>query len=76
MHHKNLNHCIHDAIDYDDNCGEKLKEKDMSLKTSANTSSISSEVEEITKGVMQKIHRMHGILELMVPRVNGSTKNG
>ena len=41
-HHKNLNQCIHDAIDYDDNCGEELKEKDMSSKTSASTSSFAS----------------------------------
>ena len=37
-HHKNLNKCIHNAIDYDDNYGEKLKEKDMISKASASTS--------------------------------------
>ena len=54
-HHKNLNQCIHDAIDYDDNCGEELIGKDTRSKTSASTSSIASQVEEITKGVMEKI---------------------
>ena len=31
-HHKNLNQCIHNAIDYDDNCGEELKEKIQALR--------------------------------------------
>ena len=53
-HHKNLNQCIHDVIDYDDNYGEKLKGKDTSSKTSASTHSIASQIEEITKGVMEK----------------------
>ena len=54
-HHKNLNECIHDAIDYDDNCGEELKGKYMSSNISASTSSIISQVKEITKRVMEKI---------------------
>ena len=66
-HHKNLNQCIHNAIDYDDNCSDGLKGKDTSSKTSANTSSIASQVEEITKGVMEKIQRLYGMPKLMDP---------
>ena len=29
-HHKNLNQCINDAIDYDDNCGDDEKKDDKS----------------------------------------------
>ena len=54
-HHNNLNQCINDAIDYNENCGEELKGKDTSSKTSASTSLVASQVEEITKGVMEKI---------------------
>ena len=54
-HHKKLNWCIHYAIDYDENYSEEPKGNDMSSKVSARTSSISSQVEEITKGFMKKI---------------------
>ena len=54
-HHKNLNQCINDAIDYDDNCGDNEKKDDKSSRVSSSTSSIASQVEEITKGVMEKI---------------------
>ena len=67
-HHKNLNQCIHDAIDYDDNCGEELKGKDTSSSTSASTSSVASQVEEITKGVMEKIQHLYGMPKLMDPQ--------
>ena len=67
-HHKNLNQCIHDAIDYDYNCGEELKGKDKSSKTSASTSSFASQVEEITKGVMEKIKHLYGMPKLMDPQ--------
>ena len=66
-HHKNLNQCIHDAIDYDDNYNEELKGKDTSFKTSASTSSIASQVEEITKGVMEEIQHLYGMPKLMDP---------
>ena len=66
-HHKNLNQCIHDAIDYDDNCGEELKRKDTSSRASASTSSVASQVEEITKGVVKKIQRLYGMPKLMDP---------
>ena len=67
-HHKNLNQCIHDAIDYDDNCGDELKEKETSSKTSASTSSVASQVEEIMKGVMEKIQYIYGMPKLMDPQ--------
>ena len=66
-HHKNLNQCIHDAIDYDDNYGDELKAKDTSSKTCASTSLVASQVEEITKGVMEKIQHLYGMLKLMDP---------
>ena len=67
-HHKNLNKCIHNAIDYDDNFGEEFKGKDTSLKASASTSSVTSQVEETTKGVMEKIQWMYGGPKLMDPQ--------
>ena len=67
-HHKNLNQCIHNAVDYDDNCGDELKAKETSSKTSASTSSIASQVEEITKGVMEKIQCLYGMPKLMDPQ--------
>ena len=67
-HHKNLNHCIHNAIDYDDNCGEELKGKDTSSKTSASTSLVASQVEEIMKGAMEKIQCPYGMPKLINPQ--------
>ena len=67
-HHTNVNQCIHDAIDYDDNCGEELKGKDTISKTSASTSSVASQVKEITKGVMEKIQHLYGMPKLMDPQ--------
>ena len=54
-HHKNLNQCINDAIDYDDNCGDDEKKDDKSSRASSGTSSVASQVEEITRGVMEKM---------------------
>ena len=67
-HHKNLDWCIHDAIDYDEDCGEELKGKDLSSRASASTSSIASQVEEITKGVMEKIQHLYGMTKSMDPQ--------
>ena len=67
-HHKNLNQCIHDAIGYDDNCGEELKGKDTSSRTSANTSSIASHMEDLTKGVMGKMQQLYGCPRAMDQR--------
>ena len=67
-HHRNQNQCIHDAIDYNDNCGEEPKRRDISSKTNANTSSIASQVKEITKGVMEKIQCLYGMPKLMDPQ--------
>ena len=54
-HHKNLNQCINDAIDYDDNCGEDERKYNKSSRVSSSVSSIASQVEEITKGVMEQM---------------------
>ena len=51
-HHKNLNQCINDAIDYDDNCCDDEKKDDKSSRASSRTSSIALQVKEIMKGVM------------------------
>ena len=51
-HHKNLNQCIHDTIDYDDNCG---KEDKKGSKVSSSASLVASQIEELTKGVMEKM---------------------
>ena len=67
-HHKNLNQNIHNVIDYDDNCSEELKGKDTSSKTSASTSLVASQVEEIMKGVMEKIQCLYEMPKLMDPQ--------
>ena len=67
-HHKNLNQCINDAIDYDDNCGEDEKKDDKSSRVSSSTSSIASQVEEITRGVMEKMQQLYGPPRVMEPR--------
>ena len=40
----------------------------MTSKTSASTSSIASQMEEIIKGVMEKIQRLYGMPKLMDPQ--------
>ena len=67
-HHKNLNQCTHDAINYHDNCIEELKGKDTSSRASANTCLVASQGEEITKGVMKKIQHLYGMPKLMDPQ--------
>ena len=54
-HHKNLNQCINDAIDYDDNYGDDEKKDGKSSRVSSSTSSIALQVEEIQRGVMEKM---------------------
>ena len=63
-HHKNLNECIHDAIGYDDNCSEELKGKDTRSKAGVISNLVASQVEEITKGVMEKILHIYGMPKL------------
>ena len=41
-HHKNLNQCINDAIDYDYSCGDDEKKHDKSSRESSSMSSITS----------------------------------
>ena len=59
-HHKNLNQCIHDAIDYDGNCGQEDKKEKKGAKASSSASSIASQIEELTKGVMEKMQQLYG----------------
>ena len=59
-YHNNLNQCINDAIDYDDNCGDDEKKDDKSSRARFGTSSIASQVEEIMKGVMEKMQQLYG----------------
>ena len=63
-----MNQCIHNAIDYDDNCKEEMKGRDTSSKTSTSTNAIASQVEETTKGVMEKIQHLYGMPKLMDPQ--------
>ena len=44
-HHKNLNQCINDAIDYDDNCGDDEKKDGKSSRASSTISFVDSQVE-------------------------------
>ena len=67
-HHKNLNQCINDAIDYDDNCGDDEKKDNKGSRASSSTSSIASQVEEITRGVIKKMQQLYGPPRAMEPR--------
>ena len=58
--HKNLNQCIHDALDYDDNCDRGKTENDTSSKASVSSTSAASQVDEIIKGVTEKMKQMYG----------------
>ena len=57
--HKNLNQCIHDAIDYDDNCGKEDKKEEKGSKANSSASSIAPQIEELTKGVAKKMQQLY-----------------
>ena len=68
-HHKNLNQCINDAVDFDDNCGTMDKKSEVkSYGASSSNSSVASQVEEITKGVMEKMQQLYGPPRTSEPR--------
>lgn len=68
-HHKNLNRCINDAIDFDDNCGAMDKKSEAkSYGASSSNSLVASQVEEITKGVMEKMQHLYGPPQTSEPR--------
>ena len=68
-HHKNLNQCINDAIDFDDNCGAMDKKNEAkSYGASSSNGSVASQVEEITKGVMEKIQHLYDPPRTSEPR--------
>lgn len=59
-HHKNLNQCINDVVDFDDNYGTVDKKSEgKGYSPSSSNSSIASQVEEITKGVMEKLQQLY-----------------
>lgn len=60
-HHKNLNQCINDVVHFDDKCGtmDKKNEGKSFSASSSNSLSIASQVEEITKGVMEKMQQLY-----------------
>ena len=58
--HKNLNQCIQDVLDYDDNCDRGKAENDTSSKASVSSTSAASQVDEIIKGVTEKMKQMYG----------------
>ena len=59
-HHKNLNQCINDAIDYDDNCDRKTKRDDSSSRASGSSKSTTSQMDELIKGVTDKMQQLYG----------------
>ena len=68
-HHKNLNQCIKDAIDFDDNCGTMDKKSEgKGYSASSSNSLVASQVEEITKGVMEKMQQLYGPPQTSKPR--------
>ena len=68
-HHKNLNQCINNAVDFDDNCGTMDKKNEgKSFSASSRNNSVASQVEEITKGVMEKMQQLYGPPRTSEPR--------
>ena len=51
-HHKQLNQCILEAIDYDDNCDCGMN--DTSSKTTSSLAKVSLQVKEILRGVTER----------------------
>ena len=54
-HHTILSQCINEAIEYDDNCGTKDSKGEKGSKVSSSLGSIASQVEDFTKGVIEKM---------------------
>ena len=59
-HHKNLNRCINDAIDYDDNCVNSFSKGDHVNKDHPTQKLVTTQIEEITQGIMDIMQRMYG----------------
>ncbi|WP_208972746.1 hypothetical protein, partial [Escherichia coli] len=51
QHHKTLDHCIHDALNYDDNCDRERAKNDASSKASGSSMTASSQIEEKIKQI-------------------------
>ncbi|MCO5567204.1 hypothetical protein L7F22_020892 [Adiantum nelumboides] len=56
--HTNLNQCILDAIKYDDNCD--TDKDDVRSKSSESSRKAASQIEDIIKGVAEKMQQMYG----------------
>ena len=57
QHHKELDQCIHEAIDYDENCDPSST--DTTSKASDCTNKIFSCIEEIIKWVMVRMKQLY-----------------
>ena len=67
-HHKNLNHYIHDAIDYDENCEQEEKKKEKGSKEISSASLVASQIEDLTKGVIEKMQQLYDLPRAMDQR--------
>ena len=66
--HSVLSQCINDAIEYDDNCSTKEDKGDKSSKATSSSGSVASQVEEVTKGVIEKMQQLYGPPRALEPR--------
>ena len=57
-HHVDLDQCIHDAIDFEDNCNDVHNNAGRVENDTRSTKVASNQVDEIAKGVIEKMQQM------------------
>ena len=61
-HHINLDQCIHDAIDFEDNCKDVHGNTSRPEEDARSTKVLNNQVDEIAKGVIEKMQQVFGPL--------------
>ena len=59
-HHTDLNQCIQDAIGFEDNCNDVSRASSRAKNDARSTRDVSNQVDEIAKGVIEKMQQMFG----------------
>ena len=59
-HHTDLNQCILDAIDFEDNCNDVSRTSGRTENDARSTRDVSNQVDEIAKGVIEKMQQLFG----------------
>ena len=59
-HHTDLNQCILDAIDFEDNCNDVSRTSGRTENDARSTRDANNQVDEIAKGVIEKMQQLFG----------------